>query len=702
MKKCINCGADLIDTAKFCMECGVKQEEPKKYCKECGEELVPAAKFCMNCGTPVNHIDNGQNDEPKNENSQSDNSNDIISQIKQKGGFIVYNEEDEDSINGLLDLIEGEAEAEVGTEIDRCSNKVEIALKSDNTTWIKFGEPCKNVFEFGNPDDTYERDIEFTIVDKEILLLKGEGDTFKILSEKEEKECKSNYWNLNNEISAFKNKIREVVFLSSDTYINERLFRDFINLEIVFVDDDVKGFRDEAFYNCPLKFINMPNALEKIGTHAFKGAKFQIIFFPPLKSVPARWNISYGAFADCKDLKYVFIPKSLFNEIIDFGSCFKNCDQLDTNIIWNFDEIKPSLQKNKDKDVQSTSSDENSGLSNNVLNAEINLEYKKGDNGKYGFVDDNDQWVIQPQYDDADEFSEGFAKVKINDKYGFIKTDGSWLVEPQYDYALDFRNGFAKVEVDNMYGFIKSDGSWLVEPKFDEAWNFYDGIARVMIDEEYGFIKTDGTYLKEPQYEDAGDFHEGFAIVVEDDEAGYIKTDGSYLVEPKFRRAWDFKDGIAQVIIEEEYWLYGFLKSDGTYLLEPIYDYVDDFYKGITTVKKNDKYGFFKKDGTWLVKLKFDDADNFRGEYTKVKVGDKYGFIKMDGSWLIEPKFEDAGAFREGLARIKVGDKWGYIKEDGSYLVEPKFDDAEDFSDEEAWVVLNGKEGYVDTDGNFR
>ena len=54
-KKCIRCGAELPDHAKFCDKCGAAVSEQKQpcYCQKCGAKLDPGTKFCGSCGTPV-------------------------------------------------------------------------------------------------------------------------------------------------------------------------------------------------------------------------------------------------------------------------------------------------------------------------------------------------------------------------------------------------------------------------------------------------------------------------------------------------------------------------------------------------------------------------------------------------------------------------------------------------------------------------
>ena len=53
------------------------------------------------------------------------------------------------------------------------------------------------------------------------------------------------------------------------------------------------------------------------------------------------------------------------------------------------------------------------------------------ENGKYGYIDNQGMVVIDPQFDYASKFSEGFAYVEINRKWGNIDTaTGKINLEP--------------------------------------------------------------------------------------------------------------------------------------------------------------------------------------------------------------------------------------------------------------------------------
>ncbi|MDZ7937400.1 MAG: WG repeat-containing protein [Rhodoferax sp.] len=46
--------------------------------------------------------------------------------------------------------------------------------------------------------------------------------------------------------------------------------------------------------------------------------------------------------------------------------------------------------------------------------------------GKWGFINQQQQWGIQPRFDEAKEFQDGKAAAKQGGKWGFINKQGNW------------------------------------------------------------------------------------------------------------------------------------------------------------------------------------------------------------------------------------------------------------------------------------
>ncbi|HDS30236.1 MAG TPA: WG repeat-containing protein, partial [Firmicutes bacterium] len=82
-------------------------------------------------------------------------------------------------------------------------------------------------------------------------------------------------------------------------------------------------------------------------------------------------------------------------------------------------------------------------------------------------------------------FPEGLAPVMIDGKWGFIDKTGKITINPQFDRAESFSEGLARVRLGDWktgkWGFIDKTGQFVISPQFDEASSFYEGLASVEI-----------------------------------------------------------------------------------------------------------------------------------------------------------------------------------------------------------------------------
>ncbi len=67
------------------------------------------------------------------------------------------------------------------------------------------------------------------------------------------------------------------------------------------------------------------------------------------------------------------------------------------------------------------------------------------------------------------DFSEGLSPALSteNGKYGYLNQEGQWEIRPQYAYADGFLNGCAVATLDSGSGVIDKNGSWQITPKYD-------------------------------------------------------------------------------------------------------------------------------------------------------------------------------------------------------------------------------------------
>ncbi|MBX3367784.1 MAG: WG repeat-containing protein [Phycisphaeraceae bacterium] len=83
----------------------------------------------------------------------------------------------------------------------------------------------------------------------------------------------------------------------------------------------------------------------------------------------------------------------------------------------------------------------------------------KWEGGGVGYVDHTGQFVIQPVFAEAGQFSEGVAPVRaVGGKWGCIDAAGNWVIEPKWDWAYGFKNGLCEVTFVGANGYVNRHG----------------------------------------------------------------------------------------------------------------------------------------------------------------------------------------------------------------------------------------------------
>jgi len=302
------------------------------------------------------------------------------------------------------------------------------------------------------------------------------------------------------------------------------------------------------------------------------------------------------------------------------------------------------------------------------------LPVKSGE--KWGYVDNEGKFQINPQFDEAYFFSvDGVALVKNNTgKYGFIDVDGKFVINPNYIAATNFGEGLACVVMEDgrpMYIDTKGDAK-IASVDADYCGVFVEGKSRIKKNDKWGFISTDGQIFINPSYDACHNFKNGFAAVMKKDSSnntenwGYINNKGELVIPFQFKSAGDFSQDLALV-------------SDG----------------------KN--YGYINKEGKYIINPQFEEATGFENNFAIFKQGSMYGYINKEGKIIINPQFEQSFSFsKNGLAAAKNSDgKWGYIDKEGKYKINPQFDNALPFLGNLAFVSNGDKVGIINEDGKF-
>ncbi|AIQ13442.1 WG repeat-containing protein [Paenibacillus durus] len=137
------------------------------------------------------------------------------------------------------------------------------------------------------------------------------------------------------------------------------------------------------------------------------------------------------------------------------------------------------------------------------------LFYKQVDDKyRYGYLDRNGREAIPAQYEDASDFKDGKALVKVQaGEFALIGKNGEVLHTYHYPFVGNPGDGLLayQAEENGRYGYIDEEGKTVIKPQFTTALPFSEGRAAVNIAETYqnayGLIDRNGTFVIQPNYE---------------------------------------------------------------------------------------------------------------------------------------------------------------------------------------------------------
>jgi hypothetical protein len=92
--------------------------------------------------------------------------------------------------------------------------------------------------------------------------------------------------------------------------------------------------------------------------------------------------------------------------------------------------------------------------------------------------------------------NDGVFAAKKGDKWGFVNTNGEWVIEPQYKNAKSFSNGLAAVETDNGWNMVNSSNKKVLKDSYSDI----------------GYLDDDGNCLVMPKTDSDGETRELYDV----------------------------------------------------------------------------------------------------------------------------------------------------------------------------------------------
>ena len=265
------------------------------------------------------------------------------------------------------------------------------------------------------------------------------------------------------------------------------------------------------------------------------------------------------------------------------------------------------------------------------LNADILLVQ---DGGKYGYLNNQGEWIIPAQYIEAFPFSDGLAAVlpETGGQYLLIDRQGHTIAELPENCTVKgtYREGKIPVmDAHGRWGYADQNGQLVLPCQWEEAECFFEGRAVVKKDRKYGIIDPSGELITPCKWEWVRLCPDGYAVVKAENNEGVLTQDGQLALPCEYCRLEYLGDGafsfanhyqVPIYAMSENTVKYGLVHVSGK-ILSPaqwssLFQLTGDKYTEVTRRDESGQYktGYLDHQGHVIIPCEYDDG-YFQGGY---------------------------------------------------------------------------------------
>lgn len=253
--------------------------------------------------------------------------------------------------------------------------------------------------------------------------------------------------------------------------------------------------------------------------------------------------------------------------------------------------------------------------------------------------------------------------VSVGDAWGYVNEDGKLVITPQYDYAEEFVSGYAKVYGKNKIGVLNQKGLEIIHPQYDEVTitiikGVYTGIpySKIILHKKngkWGCSDTTGRVILENNY---NYIYAGELLLVKNDSSGdfffpVFFLPGNKIKIPEVKVNWVTKSG-SYYIFKSLNYKQGVLDAKGNVIIQPLYDDISYSDGRAFIATSSYKKGIVDDSGKVRLEMKYSSISAFENHLAQVISDGLYGMINDQFEVILEPGYSKIVVY-DGMVKAK-------------------------------------------------
>lgn len=302
-------------------------------------------------------------------------------------------------------------------------------------------------------------------------------------------------------------------------------------------------------------------------------------------------------------------------------------------------------------------------------------------NGKQGYIDSSFQTVIPfGKYEECQTFDLAKrAVVKTKGRYGLIDINDKFVLEPKFESIeyFSYPSGRYKIMYDNKYGIVDSTGQEILPTQYLEiAPNFFqlDTLRKGILilkrnNGKSSVTDYNGKVLIPEKYDDIGIFevHENvsYSVVRKKGRYGLINHLDEMILPVEYdfiqRRRW------FNYLITKNNGLQGLYSKNGKEIFQKKYEQIDPCHYDEDErfiVKQNNLFGVIDINENVIIPFEYQEISNWveygPKEHFVTKNGKK-GLVSRDGEIVIPTQYDEVFVDNSKLIKVKNNGLYGTV-----------------------------------------